>query len=168
MSFCFHLPSVPPCPLEEGRGVGWLTRSSGPDFGFVRRNHLTYSGVALTTSPYSVDVIVYVSRGGATCPSDRLPNASVSSLSFKSSSPLRGSGLPLGGRAGPSYRFVLLGLYVEVPCSSASLPLSEPSTEALIGVDVTRHGSSRRWNQGSGCRGCRRRTASFRSCRLAE
>jgi hypothetical protein len=106
---------------------------------------------------------VYVSRGGASCPSGRLPNASRSSRSLMFSRLLIGVGVPLGGRAGPSYRFVLLGLYVGVPCSSASLPLGEPSAEALIGAEITRHCSSAAKRTDWGCRGCRQSKASNRS-----
>ena len=157
------LCSVPPVPSEEGRGDGWLTRSSDPAAGYARRNHLTYSSVARTTSPCSVAVLVYVSRGGALYPSGRLPNASRSSRSFNLSRLGVTVGVPLGGSAGPSKRFVLLGLYVRVPCSSASLPLIEPSAEALIGADVTRHFPSAAKRTGWGCRGCRQRKASNRS-----
>ena len=101
---------APPTPSAAGRDDGWLTRSSGPEAGYVRRNHRTYSSVARTTSPCSVAVVVYVSRGGASCPSGRPPNASRSSLSFNLSRLGVRVGVPLGGRAGPSYRLVFAGL----------------------------------------------------------
>ena len=113
MSFCFHLPlrgSSLPSPSKGVRDGGWPTRSSGPVTEYVRRNHLTYSSVARTTSPCSVAVTVYVSRGGDSDPSGRPPNASRSSRSLRSSRPLVVEGLPFGGRAGPSNRCVLLGL----------------------------------------------------------
>ena len=100
----------PPSPLGEGLNGARLTRSSGPEAGYVRRNHRTYSSVARTTSPCSVAVVVYVSRGGALCPSGRPPNASRISRSSSFSSPGTVSGRPFGGRAGPSYRFVPRGL----------------------------------------------------------
>lgn len=73
----------PPTPSTEGPGAARLRRFSDPAVGYARRNHLMYSGVARTTSPFSVVEVVYVSKGGALNPSGRRPNASRSSLSFR-------------------------------------------------------------------------------------
>ena len=94
MSFCFHLPSVPLSPLGAGPGAGMRARSVGPAAGYVRRNHRTYSSVARTTSPCSVVVVVYVSKGGALDRS-RSENASASRRSFNLSRLRGGVGVAL-------------------------------------------------------------------------
>ena len=94
-----------------------------------------YSGVAQTTSPCSVVVVVYVSRGGALCPSGRRPNASRSSLSFNLSRLTLGVGVPSGGSAAPVYREHPLGLYVLLPCSNASAPSLDPREDVESSVE---------------------------------
>ena len=94
-----------------------------------------YSGVARTTSPCSVVVVVYVSRGGALCPSGRLPNASRSSLSFNLSRLTLGVGVPSGGSAAPVYREQPLGLYVLLPCSNASAPSLDKGEDVESSVE---------------------------------
>jgi hypothetical protein len=94
-----------------------------------------YSGVARTTSPCSVVVVVYVSRGGALCPSGRRPNASRSSLSFNLSRLTLGVGVPSGGSAAPVYREHPLGLYVLLPCSNASAPSLDPAKDVESSVE---------------------------------
>ena len=123
----------PPIPSTGERGAALPRRFSGPAVGYARRNHLMYSGVARTTSPFSVDVVVYVSKGGALCPSGRRPNASRSSRSFRFSRLFVGIGVPFGGSGAPVNREQSLGLYVALPCLSTSAPVSE------IGWKVTQH-----------------------------
>ncbi len=91
----------PPTPSTGERDVARLRRFSGPAVGYARRNHRMYSGVARTTSPFSVVVVVYVSRGGELNPSGRLPNASRSSRSFRFSRLYVGVGVPFGGSGAP-------------------------------------------------------------------
>jgi hypothetical protein len=132
----------PPTPSTEGRGVALPRRFSGPAAGYARRNHLMYSGVARTTSPCSVAVVVYVSRGGAFCPSGLAPNASRSSLSFRFSRLCVGIGVPFGGRGAPVNREQSLGLYVALPCLRTSAPVSE------VHIDVTQHAPPRQFRRG--------------------
>ena len=133
---------APPIPSIEGPGAARLRRFSGPAAGYARRNHRMYSGVARTTSPCSVAVVVYVSRGGAFCPSGRRPNASRSSLSFNFSRLTVGVRVPLGGSGAPIYREQSLGLYVALPCLSTSAPVSE------IGKEVTQHAPPKQFQRG--------------------
>ena len=101
-----------------------------------------YSGVARTTSPFSVAVVVYVSKGGVFCPSGLAPNASRSSRSFRFSRLCVGIGVPFGGSGAPVNREQSLGLYVALPCLSTSAPVSE------IGKKVTQHAPPNRFLQG--------------------
>ena len=108
-----------------------------------------YSGVARTTSPFSVVEVVYVSKGGALNPSGLRPNASRSSRSFRFSRLCVGVGVPLGGSGAPVNREHPLGLYVALPCLSTSAPVSE------IGKEVTQHAPPSRFLPDWGCTGCR-------------
>ena len=117
-----------------------------------------YSGVARTTSPCSVVVVVYVSRGGALCPSGRLPNASRSSLSFSLSRLTLGVGVPSGGSAAPVYREHPLGLYVLLPCSNASAPSLDPGKDVESSVEkweFKRHAPPKLFRLDLGCTGSR-------------
>ena len=147
----------PPTPSAGGPADARLRRFSGPAAGYVRRNHRMYSGVARTTSPCSVVVVVYVSRGGALCPSGRRPNASRSSLSFNLSRLTLGVGVPSGGSAAPVYREHPLGLYVLLPCSNASAPSLDKGEDVESSVEkweFKRHAPPKPWmNQGR--RDCR-------------
>ena len=142
-------PSCPPTPSTEGRGAALPRRFSGPAAGYARRNHLMYSGVARTTSPFSVVVVVYVSRGGELKPSGRLPNASRSSRSFRFSRLCVGVGVPFGGSGAPIYREQSLGLYVALPVLKTSAPVDE------IGKEVTQHVPPRLFRMDLGCTGSR-------------
>ena len=107
-----------------------------------------YSGVARTTSPFSVVVVVYVSRGGALNPSGRRPNASLSSRSFRFSRLCLGVGVPSGGSAAPVYREHPLGLYVLLPCSNASFPSLDPGKDVESSVEkweIKRHAPPKPW-----------------------
>jgi hypothetical protein len=107
-----------------------------------------YSGVARTTSPCSEVVVVYVSRGGALCPSGRLPNASRSRRSFNLSRLTLGVGVPSGGSAAPVYREHPLGLYVLLPCSNASAPSLDKGEDVESSVEkwkFKRHAPPRPW-----------------------
>ena len=117
-----------------------------------------YSGVARTTSPFSVVVVVYVSKGGALNPSGRRPNASRSSRSFRFSRLCLGVGVPSGGSAAPVYREHPLGLYVLLPCSNTSAPSLDPGEDVESSVEkweFKRHAPPKPWTEGLGCTGCR-------------
>ena len=148
----------PPTPSTGGPADARLRRFSGPAAGYVRRNHRMYSGVARTTSPCSVVVVVYVSRGGALCPSGRLPNASRSSRSFRFSRLCLGVGVPSGGSAAPVYREHPLGLYVLLPSSNASAPSLDPGKDVESSVEkweFKRHAPPKLFQLDWGCTGCR-------------
>ena len=115
-----------------------------------------YSGVARTTSPFSVVVVVYVSKGGALNPSGRRPNASRSSRSFRFSRLCVGVGVPFGGSGAPVNREQSLGLYVAFPCLSTSAPVSE------IGKKVTQHDPPKLYRLDWGCKGSRLGQATIR------
>ena len=130
-------------------------RSSGPAAGYARRNHSLYSCVARTTSPCSVGVVVYVSRGGALCPSGRLPNASRSSRSFNLSRLGVTVGVPCGGKVAPVYRLQPAGLYVALPVTSTLSGAADAGNEVTHSSHTKNeeegaHHHNQRSNQGLG------------------